>query len=163
MPRSTPARLRSVDRTTASFAVLTLAAFGLATTARAAVEWATAGLGSPARYVSAPPSDWGAPDAANAIAAFGACSAGAGVILFGVTLVLAVRRHDARRLPYVLGFCTLAMVIGAVVAGFAAAEQTDYGAAVGLVILRTALAGLAAASLPALVLAALRTHARPAL
>ena len=159
MPRSTPARPRSVDRTTAAFAVLTLAAFGLATSARAAVEWATAGLGAPARYVSAPPSDWDVFDTANAIAAFGACSAGAGVLLFGVTLVLAVRRHSARRLPYVLGFCTLAMVVGSVVAGFAAAAQPDYDAAAGLVILRTALAGLAAASLPALALAAYRARA----
>jgi hypothetical protein len=159
VPRSTPARTRSVDRTTAAFAVLTLAAFGLAATARAAVEWATAGLDSPARYVSAPPSDWDVFDTANAIAAFGACSAGAGVLLFGATLVLAVRRHRAPGLPVVLGSTTLAMVIGAVLAGFAAAGQADYDAAAGLVILRTALAGLAAASLPALGLAALRTRA----
>ena len=160
MPRSTPARARSVDRTTAAFAVLTLAAFGLAASARAAVEWATVGLGSPARYVAAPPGDWDVIETANAIAAFGACSAGAGVLLFGATLVLAVRRHSARRLPTVLGIATLAMVIGAVVAGFAATEQPDYDAAAGQVILRTALAGLAAASLPALCLAALRARAR---
>ncbi|SOC87144.1 hypothetical protein SAMN05660766_0812 [Curtobacterium sp. 314Chir4.1] len=91
---------------------------------------------------------------------FGACSAGAGVLLFGATLVLAVRRHRARGLSVVLGFTMLAMVIGAVVAGFAAAGQADYDAAAGLVILRTALTGLAAASLPALALSALRTRAR---
>ncbi|MDR6171310.1 hypothetical protein [Curtobacterium sp. SORGH_AS_0776] len=160
MPRSPLAHARSVDRTTAAFAVLTLAAFGLSATARAAVEWATAGLGAPSRYVTTPPGDVDVFDTANAIAAFGACSAGAGVLLFGVTLVLAVRRHSARRLPYVLGFCTLAMVVGSVVAGFAAAAQVDYDTAAGLVILRTALAGLAAASLPALGLAALRARAR---
>ncbi|MDP4332902.1 hypothetical protein Q7F20_05920 [Curtobacterium sp. A7_M15] len=162
MPRSRFARVRSVDRTTAAFAVLTLAAFGLAATARAAVEWATAGLGSPAPYTAVSPGDVDVFDTANAIAAFGACSAGAGVLLFGVTLVLAVRRHSARRLPSVLGFCTLAMVVGSVVAGFAAGTQVDYDAAAGLVILRTALAGLAAASLPALGLAALRARARRA-
>jgi hypothetical protein len=163
VPRSPFARVRSVDRTTAAFAVLTLAAFGLAATARAAVEWATAGLGSPAPYTAVSPGDVDVFDTANAIAAFGACSAGAGVLLFGVTLVLAVRRHSARRLlPSVLGFCTLAMVVGSVVAGFAAGTQVDYDAAAGLVILRTALAGLAAASLPALGLAALRARARRA-
>ncbi|WP_420367415.1 hypothetical protein [Curtobacterium sp. L1-20] len=162
MSRPTPDRVRTVDRTTAAFAVLTLAAFGLATSARAAVEWATASSAAPSRYVSVLPAGADGFDTANAIAAFGACSAGAGVLLFGVTLVLAVRRHSARRLPTVLGLATLAMVIGAVVAGFAAAQQPDYDAAAGLVVLRTALAGLAAASLPALVLAALRTRARRA-
>ena len=160
MPRSTPARTRSVDRTTAAFAVLTLAAFGLAASARAAVEWATAGTGAPARYTAGAPSGLDGFDSANAIAVFGACAAGAGVLLFGATLVLAVRRHRARRLPYVLGLSTLAMVIGAVVAGLAAATQADYDAFAGLVILRTALAGLAAASLPALALAALQTRVR---
>ncbi|WP_144715514.1 hypothetical protein [Curtobacterium pusillum] len=159
MPSPTPVSWRSVDRTTAAFAVLTLAAFGLAATARAAVEWATEGLDSPARSVAAPPGAWDVFDTANAIAAFGACSAGAGVLLFGATLVLAVRRHRGRLLPHVLGLCTLAMVIGAVVAGIAAAGQPDYDAAAGLVILRTALAGLAGASLPALGLAALRARA----
>lgn len=155
----TPARRRSVDRTTAAFAVLTLAAFGLATTARAAVRWATAGLGSPARYGPAPAFGPVGFDTANAIAVFAACSAGVGVLLFGVTLVLAVRRHRAPALPTVLGAATLAMVVGAVVAGIAAAGQHDYDAVAGLVILRTALAGLAAASLPALGLAALRARA----
>jgi hypothetical protein len=162
VPRSVPTRAPSVDRTTAAFAVLTLAAFGLAASARAAVDWASAGLESPARYTSAPPNGWDVFDTANAIAVLGACSAGVGVLLFGATLVLAVRRHSTRRLPTALGLATLAMVIGAVVAGFAATWQSDYDAAAGLVILRTALAGLAAASLPALVLAALRTRpARP--
>lgn len=159
MPRSTPARLRSVDRTTAAFAVLTLAAFGLAASARAAVEWATADLDGTARYTATPPDVSGGFDAANAIAAFGACSAGLGVLLFGATLVLAVRRHGARRLPTVLGISTLAMVIGAVVAGLAAGQQTDYAAVAGLVVLRTALVGLAVASLPALALATYRTRA----
>ncbi|WP_416394448.1 MULTISPECIES: hypothetical protein [unclassified Curtobacterium] len=162
MPRSAIDRARSVDRTTVSFAVLTLAAFGLAATARAAVAWATAGLGAPARYAATAPGDADVFETANAIAVFGACSAGVGVILFGVTLVLAVRRHAARRLPSVLGLCTLAMVVGAVVAGFAAGSETDYDAAAGLVILRTALVGLAAASLPALGLAVLRARARRA-
>ena len=43
----------------------------------------------------------------------------------------------------------LAMVVGAVVAGVASGEQTDFDAAAHWAILRTALAGLAAASLPA--------------
>lgn len=145
VPRSTPTRRRSVDPTTVALAVLTLGAFGLAATARAAVAWATAGPGSAGRYV-------------DAIAVCGACGAGAGVLLFGATLVLAVRRHRARGLPVVLGFVTLAMVIGAVVAGLAAGRLGSYDAATGLVVLRTALAGLAAASLPALALAALRAR-----
>jgi uncharacterized membrane protein YhaH (DUF805 family) len=162
VPRPTPLDPRAVDRTTVAFAVLTIGAFGLAATARAAVTWATAGLGAPARYTSVPASGWDVFDAANAIAVFGACSAGAGVLLFGATLVLAVRRHRARGLPYVLGFSTLAMVVGAVVAGAAATGQSDYDAAAGLTILRTALVGLAAASLPAVALAALRSRSRRA-
>jgi hypothetical protein len=162
VPSPTPTRWRSVDRTTGAFAVLTLAAFGLAATARAAVQWATASLDEPARYVAVPPASWDVFDTANAIAAFGACCAGAGVLLFGATLVLAVRGHRGRRVPHVLGIGTLTMVIGAVVAGFAAAGQPDYDAAAGLVILRTALAGLAGASLPALALAVLRARTRGA-
>lgn len=162
MPHPTPARSWSVDRTTAALAVLTLVAFGFAATARAAVEWATAGLGSPTRYSTAAPGGWDDFDAANGIAAFGACCAGAGVLLFGATLVLAVRRHRVRGLSVALGAGTLALVIGAIVAGVAAGAQTDYDAVSGLVILRTALAGLAAASLPALSLSALRTRARRA-
>ncbi|MGN8050130.1 hypothetical protein ACTJKO_10615 [Curtobacterium sp. 22159] len=158
MPRPTPALRQTVDRTTAAFAVLTVAAFGLAATARAAVTWATAGTGAPVRYRSVPPAVSGTFDAADAVAAIAACAAGAGVLLLAATLVLAVRRHRAPGLPYVLASATLAMVVGAVVAGSAAGVQRDAEAATGLVILRTALAGLAAASLPALVLAAARAR-----
>lgn len=158
MPHAATLRPSSVDRTTVAFALMTIAMFGLAATARAAVEWATGDLGAPVRSTSAPPR-WDAFDAANAIAAFGACAAGVGVLLFGATLVLAVRRHRARRLPLVLGTSASVMVIGAVVAGIVAAQQHDFDAVADWSLLRTALGGLAAASLPALGLAALRARA----
>ncbi|MBF4606689.1 hypothetical protein ITJ59_03935 [Curtobacterium sp. VKM Ac-1393] len=159
MPRSTPAPRRSVDRRTATFALLTLVAFGAAALARALVDVTTTAAASPARYSTVAPGAWDGFDTANVIAAAGACCAGAGVLLFGATLVTAVRRHRAQRLPQVLGAVTLVLVVGAVVAGIAAGEQTGFDAVAHWTILRTALAGLAAASLPALCLAALRTRA----
>lgn len=159
VPRSTPAPWRSVDRRTATFATLTFVAFGAAALARVLVDATTAGIGSSARYVAVPPAQWDAFDTANAIAAVGACCAGAGVLLFGATLVSAVRRHRATRMPQWIGAVTVVLALGAVVSGVAATQQTDFGAAAGLVILRTALAGLAAASLPALCLAVLRARA----
>lgn len=158
MPHPATLRPSSVDRTTVAFAVMTVAMFGLAAAARAAVEWATGDLGAPVHVTStAPRSD--AFDAANTIATFGACAAGVGVLLFGATLVLAVRRHRARRLPLVLGTSAGAMVVGAVVAGIVGAQQHDFAAVADWSILRTALCGLAAASLPALGLATLRARA----
>ncbi|QQD77379.1 hypothetical protein I8920_06530 [Curtobacterium sp. YC1] len=159
MPRSTPTRPRSVDRRTVAFAVLTLVAFGVAASARALVDATTAAAASPARYATGAPGTWDGFDTANVIAAVGASAAGAGVLLFGAALVSAVSRRAVPRLPSVLGVVTLAMVVGAVVAGIASGEQTDFDAAARWAILRTALAGLAVASLPALCLAALRTRA----
>ncbi|NQW88865.1 hypothetical protein HQQ88_00940 [Curtobacterium sp. VKM Ac-2861] len=162
MPRSTPAPWRSVDRRTATLAALTLVAFGAAALARVLVDATTASIGSSTRYVAVPAAQWDAFDTANVIAGVGACCAGTGVLLFGATLVVAVRRHRAARLPRLLAAVTLTMVVGAVlagIAGIAAGAQDDFAAAAGWTILRTALAGLAAASLPALCLAALRTRA----
>jgi len=159
VPRSTPSPRQSVDRRTATFAVLTLVAFGAAAAARVLVDVTTASIGSSARYVAVPAAQWDAFDTANVIAGVGACCAGAGVLLFGATLVVAVRRHRAARLPHLLAAVTLTMVVGAVLAGIAAGAQDDFAAAAGWTIVRTALAGLAAASLPALCLAALRTRA----
>ncbi|MCS5507367.1 hypothetical protein NY057_07655 [Curtobacterium flaccumfaciens] len=162
MPHPTPVRPRSVDRRTAVLAALTLVAFGVAATARVLVDVTTSAAASPARYatVALAPEAWNGFDTANVIAAVGASCAGAGVLLFGAALVSAVRRQRGRRLPLVLAVVTLAMVVGAVVAGVASGEQTDFDAAAHWAILRTALAGLAAASLPALCLAALRARAR---
>ncbi|TCU85890.1 hypothetical protein EDF51_101191 [Curtobacterium sp. PhB25] len=159
MPRSTPAPWRSVDRRTTTLAALTLVAFGAAALARVLVDATTASIGSSTRYVTVPAAQWDTFDTANAIAGVGACCAGAGVLLFGATLVVAVRRHRAARLPRLLAAVTLTMVVGAVLAGIAAGAQDDFAAAAGWTIVRTALAGLAAASLPALCLAALRTRA----
>ncbi|WIE73682.1 hypothetical protein [Curtobacterium sp. MCJR17_020] len=159
MPRSTPAPWRSVDRRTATLAALTLVAFGAAALARVLVDATTASIGSSTRYVAVPAAQWDAFDTANVIAGVGACCAGTGVLLFGATLVVAVRRHRAARLPRLLAAVTLTMAVGAVLAGIAAGAQDDFAAAAGWTILRTALAGLAAASLPALCLAALRTRA----
>lgn len=164
MPRSAPARPRSVDRRTVVLAALTLVAFGVAATARVLVDLTTSAAASPARYaaVALAPDAWSGFDTANVIAAVGASCAGAGVLLFGAALVSAVRRHRGRRLPLVLAVVTLAMVVGAVVAGVTSGRQVDFDAAAHWAILRTALAGLAAASLPALCLAALRARARRA-
>ena len=159
MPRSTPAPWRSVDRRTTTLATLTLVAFGAAALARVLVDATTASIGSSTRYVTVPAAQWDTFDTANVIAGVGACCAGAGVLLFGATLVVAVRRHRAARLPRLLASVTLTMVVGAVLAGIAAGAQDDFAAAAGWTIVRTALAGLAAASLPALCLAALRTRA----
>lgn len=158
----TPARPRSVDRRTAALAVLTLVAFGVAATARVLVDVTTSAAASPARYaaVALAPEVWNGFDTANVIAAVGASCAGAGVLLFGAALVSAVRRNRGRRLPLALAVVVLAMVVGAVVSGVVSSEQTDFDAAAHWAILRTALAGLAAASFPALCLAALRAHAR---
>ncbi|OII05975.1 hypothetical protein BIU95_13540 [Curtobacterium sp. MCBA15_007] len=162
MPHTTPARPRSVDRRTAALAVLTLVAFGLAAAARVLVDVTTSAAASPARYaaVALAPEAWTGFDTANVIAAVGASCAGAGVLLFGAALVSAVRRHPGRRLPLALAVVTLAMVVGAVAAGVTSGRQSDFDAAAHWAILRTALAGLAAASLPALGLAALRARAR---
>ncbi|WIB34437.1 hypothetical protein [Curtobacterium sp. MCSS17_005] len=162
MPHPAPVRPRSVDRRTAVLAVLALVAFSVAATARVLVDVTTSAAASPARYATVvlAPEAWNGFDTANVIAAVGASGAGAGVLLFGAALVSAVRRERGRRLALVLAVVTLAMVVGAVVAGVVSGEQTDFDAAAHWAILRTALAGLAAASLPALCLAALRARAR---
>jgi hypothetical protein len=159
---SRAARLRSVDRRTRVSGVLTLVAFAVAASARFAVDHAVAGSGSgvPQRYSTTPTSGWTAFDTVNVVAGVGASAAGLGVLLFGATLVLAVGQHRDRRLPVWLGAVTALMALGAVVAAVVATSATDFTTAMDASILRTALAGLAAASLPAVCLAALRSRAR---
>lgn len=96
----------------------------------------------------------------DVVAFVGASAAGAGVLLAGAALVAAVRAGHGRRLPVILGTVTLAMTLGAVLAGLAASAHVDDGTAAALGLLRTALAGLAVTCLPALALAALRARAR---
>lgn len=96
----------------------------------------------------------------DVMAMIGAAAAGTGILLAGAALVAAVRAGRSRHLPAVLGAVTLAMTVGAVLAGLAAAGRSDDGTVAVLATLRTALAGLAVTCLPALALAALRDRAR---
>ncbi|WP_123653128.1 hypothetical protein [Curtobacterium sp. ZW137] len=134
-----PARRRSVDARVRASGVLALGSFAVAAACRIAVDRVAAGF-----------------ETLNTIAAVGASAAGLGVLLFGATLVLAVQHHRGRRLPLVLGGVTALLALGAVAAAVVATTAPDVGAASNATIVRTALAGLAAASLPAVCLAALR-------
>ncbi|MBF4581850.1 hypothetical protein ITJ54_04125 [Curtobacterium sp. VKM Ac-2865] len=160
MPRSSALPRRSVDRRTRFVAVATLVSFAVAAAARVLVDTSTAGFDAPARYATVPPSGWTAFDTVNVVAVVGASLAGAAVLLFGATLVSAVLHHRGRRLPLVIGAVTLAMVVGAVLAGVVASGRTDFTVVTELELLRTALAGLAVASLPAVVLGAVRARGR---
>lgn len=138
--------------------IATLVCFAVAAAARVLVDTSTAGFDAPARYTTAAPSGWTAFDTVNVVAVAGASLAGAAVLLFGATLVSAVLHHPGRRLPLVIGAVTLVMVLGAVLAGTVASGRTDFAVVTELELLRTALAGLAVASLPAVVLGALRAR-----
>ncbi|OIH96286.1 hypothetical protein [Curtobacterium sp. MCBA15_001] len=158
MPTIETARRRSVDRRVLALAIPTLASFAVATAARVAVDQAVAGYGSPTRYGADTGSGWTSIDVVSVIAGLGATAAAAGVLLFGATLVTVVRRHHHRRLTLVLGGTAAVLVLGAVAAAVVATSAKDFTTVADASLLRTALAGLAVASLPAVAMAALRTH-----
>jgi len=153
LPEPTPPR--AVPRPVAVLGGLALGSTAVAVAARLAV-------GAAAVRASGLWSWAGAHLAAvlDVMAMIGAAAAGAGILLAGAALVAAVRAGHGRRLPAVLGAVTLAMTVGAVLAGLAAAGRSDDGTVAVLATLRTALAGLAVTCLPALALAALRERAR---
>jgi len=160
VPTPEPTRRRSVDRRVAVLAIATLVAFAVAAAARVTVDQAVAGYSASSRYSTGGASGWTPFDTVNVVAGIGASAAGAGVLLFGATLVTAVRRHHHPRLPVLLGGTTVLLALGAVVAAVVATSATDFATVSEAAIVRTALAGLAAASLPSVCLAALRTRAR---
>lgn len=96
--------------------------------------------------------------AIDLVAGTGACAAGTGVLCFGATLVALVLRHRGARMPISIGVGAVVLALGAACAGVLATQVPGLPEAAGLSVLRTALAGLAAASLPAVALGALRSR-----
>lgn len=152
----------AADRPARLTGVLTGVAFAVAAAARITVDrlQETPVAGAVTGYSTVRPSGVASFETANTVAGIGASAAGLGVLLFGATLVLVVRQRRARRLPLALGGVTVLLAAGAVAAAVVAASATDFATAVDASILRTALAVLAVASLPAVALAALRSRAR---
>lgn len=99
----------------------------------------------------------GLPDG-DALSTVAAAAVGCGILLFAGTLVVAVVRNRLGRLPVVIGTCTLLVTLAAVAAGVLPVHA-DVDTAFRLTTLRTALVALAGASLPAVVVGALRARA----
>jgi hypothetical protein len=95
----------------------------------------------------------------NRLATVGVCAIGTGVLLFGATLVIAVLRHRGARLPLGFGIGAVVLVVAAVLSGIAAGRSTAFDVAATFATLRTALAGLAVATLPSIVVGAVRARA----
>lgn len=151
---------RTGRRRVAIPAVLAVACLALAVGARVTVAAISADIAGRPASVATTTLAADTSTMLDVVAAVGASSAGAGVLLVGATLVALVRRRHARSLPTVLGLVTLALTVGAVLAGVAAEHRTDFSGVAELDLLRTALTGLAVTSLPALVVAAVRVRAR---
>jgi hypothetical protein len=146
-----------VDTTTAVLGVLTLLAFATAGAMRLLVDLTLSGTG-PQQYTSAMPA---VPfDRIDALSDVGACAIGAGILLFAATLVAAVARHRGARLPMTLATLTAAVAIAATVFGIGASQAGNGDAAFDLDTMRTALAAIAGACLPAVVVSAVRARRR---
>lgn len=152
MPAATTTGTTPSARRVLVLSIATAMSFVLAGIAKAVTERLLASTGSTRYSTTAPVVD---PMAiVDVVATVGACAAGAGVLLFGTTLVCAVLRHRGGRLPLGLAVVTVVLVGLAVASGIAAGSAHGFKAVSGLSTLRTAFAGLATASLPALVLGA---------
>ncbi|MFJ4220941.1 hypothetical protein [Curtobacterium luteum] len=158
MPASTTVPRPLTGRTPRVLATLTATALALAVGARIAVDVVEARASGPVRYSSVPPVDW-YPVVSTTLAQVAVASIGAGVLLFGALLVAFVRRSRRPRLPWVIGAWALTLAITATACSIEASTQTSFVGMTEWTTWRTALAGLAAACLPALCLAAVRTRA----
>ena len=157
MPVPAPIR-RPRRRVVVGLGAVTLACFAAATAARIAVDRVIDGIG-PVRSVAAVSPGPDPIAVINAAAMIGVIAVGGGVLLFGATLVAAVLQQRGPRLPIGLGALAVALVVAAVVVGVLAGRSADFGTVATLGTLRVAFAGLATASLPAIVLGAVRARA----
>ncbi|MFJ4297517.1 hypothetical protein [Curtobacterium sp. NPDC089689] len=157
MPTATADPRPRTGRTTRALGTLTAIAFAIAVIARLALDRYEASAALPVRYTSELPVDR-YPVVSTLLAQVAVASIGVGVLLFGALLVVVVRRSRRRPVvPWLVGG-TVLLALGAAVASVVASEQTTFVAMTEWSTWRTALAGLAAACLPAVCLAALRAR-----
>ncbi|MGL3199519.1 MULTISPECIES: hypothetical protein [Curtobacterium] len=158
MPTSTADSRPRTDRATPTLGSLTAVAFAGAIAARVAVDLYEARAAAPVRYSTQPPVDW-YPFVSTLLAQVAVACIGAGVLLFGALLVVVVRRQRRRPVtPWLVGGALL-LALAATATSVVAGQQTTFVAMTEWSTWRTALAGLAAACLPAVCLAAWRARA----